>query len=126
HMLEQLADFDDGLMEKVLEEVEPERDEVYRNLARDFQDGLIVPVLLGAAELDYGVRRLLKALRHEVPAPARAAERVGVAQDAGTLLQVLKTYHTAHTGKLSVARVWSGTVKEGMTLNGERLAGLLS
>ncbi|MBM3491642.1 MAG: elongation factor G [Alphaproteobacteria bacterium] len=123
-MLEKLADFDDALMEKVLEEVTPERDEVYRNLTRDFQEGLIVPVLLGAALHEHGVRRLLKALRHEVPPAAAAAKRRGVAGD-GTAAQVLKTYHSQHGGKLSLARVWSGTVKDGQTLAGQRVAGVL-
>lgn len=123
-MLERLADFDDALMEKVLDEAEPERDELYRNLSKDFQEGLIVPVLLGAAELDEGVRRLLKALRHEVPAPAVAAARVGAEAKGPALLQVLKTFHTQHGGKLSVARVWAGSVKDGATLNGERVGGL--
>jgi len=124
HMLEMLADFDDELMEKVLEDITPDRDEIYGNLTRDFQQGLIVPVLLGAAEHEHGVRRLMKALRHEVPAAGRAAERVGAADADGAVVQVLKTYHTQHGGKLSVARVWSGSVKDGMSLNGERVSGV--
>ena len=123
-MLEKLADFDDALMEKVLDEAEPERDELYQNLTRDFQEGLIVPVLLGAAEVDEGVRRLLKALRHECPPPSVAAARAGAEEGAGALAQVLKTYHTQHGGKLSVARVWAGTLKDGAVLNGERVGGL--
>lgn len=122
-MLETLADFNDELMEKVLEDVEPEKDEVYQNLTSDYQNGLIVPVIFGAAEMDHGVRRLLKALRHEVPAAAKAAERVGVSGDEPKA-QVLKTYHTQHGGKLSIARVWSGSIKDGMTLNDERVSGL--
>lgn len=125
-MLETLADFDDALMEKVLEDEAPERDEVYANLTRDFADGLIVPVFLGAAEHDHGVRRLIKALRHEVPDATAAAARVGLDGESGTVAQVLKTYHTQHGGKLSVARVWSGSVSEGMVLNGDRVSGVLS
>jgi elongation factor G len=124
HMLETLADFSDELMEKVLEEVTPEREEIYTNLTRDFQEGLIVPVLLGAGEHDHGVRRLLKFLRHEVPEAAAAAARIGVAAGEGAIAQVLKTFHTQHAGKLSISRIWAGEVKDGMTLNGERLAGL--
>ncbi|MDP6707574.1 MAG: elongation factor G [Alphaproteobacteria bacterium] len=123
-MLETLADFDDDLMEKVLEDVPPEKEEVYSNLTRDFQQGLIVPVLVGAGELDHGVRRLLKFLRHEVPAASESAARVGAPADGSVVAQVLKTYHTQHAGKLSISRVWSGSVKDGMTLNGERVAGL--
>ena len=49
-MLEKLADYDDDLMEKLLEDQEPERDQVYGDLTREFQAGNILPVLLGAAE----------------------------------------------------------------------------
>ena len=81
-----------------------------------------MPIFLGAAELMRGVERLLKALRHEIPDPAVAAERAGAT--GGNIAQILKTYHTQHGGKLSVARVWSGTISDGMTLNGQRLSGL--
>ena len=123
-MLETLADFDDSLMEKVLEDVAPERDEIYASMTDDFQQGLLVPVLLGAAEHENGVRRLLKALRHEVPEAARSAERAGAGDADGVLAQVLKTYHTPHGGKLSVARVFAGELKDGMTLNGQRVSGV--
>ena len=124
-MLEQLADFDDHLMEELLEEVEPEREEVFRDLTDNLQTGNIVSVLIGAAEQESGVRRLLKALRHELPHHTAAAERAG-ADPAGTdaVAQVLKTYNTQHGGKLSLARVWSGIVKEGDVLNGERVGSL--
>jgi len=123
-MLEALADFDDDLMEKVLEDVTPEKDELYANLTKDFRDGQIIPVLLGSAEHDGGVFRLLKALRHEAPGAEAAAERNGADGASGTVAQVLKTYHTQHGGKLSIARVWAGEVKDGMTLNGQRVSGL--
>ena len=45
---------------------------------RELAEGLVVPVLIGSAEGDNGVRRLLKALRHEVPEVAKAAERAGI------------------------------------------------
>jgi elongation factor G len=38
---------------------------------------------------------------------------------------VAKTYHAPHTGKLSLVRVWSGQVKDGDTLNGVRVGGVL-
>ncbi|MBC8241733.1 MAG: elongation factor G [Alphaproteobacteria bacterium] len=123
-MLEALADFDDELMEKVLEDVTPEKDELYANLTKDFQNGEIIPVLLGAAEQGGGIFRLLKALRHEVPSADKAAARTGTDSAAGTVAQVLKTYHTQHGGKLSVARVWAGELKDGMTLNGQRVSGI--
>src|SRR5215510_15048382 len=56
-MLEALADYDDHLLEQLLEDVVPPKDEIYQQIAKDLGSDLIVPVLLGAAEQDYGVQR---------------------------------------------------------------------
>jgi len=115
-MLEKLADYDEHLMEELLSDVEPPRDEVFADLTRELKEGLIVPVVLGSAEGDNGVRRLLKALRHEAPEVGETAKRLGVAANGDAIVQIVKTYHTAHGGKLSLARVLSGTLKDGATL----------
>jgi len=115
-MLEKLADFDEHLMEELLLDVNPQRDEIFADLQRDLQQGLIVPVFLGSALGDNGIRRLLKALRHEVPEVGIAASRQGLAKSGDVALQVLKTYHTMHGGKLSLARIFSGQLKDGATL----------
>ena len=125
-MLEKLADFDDKLMEQLLEDIEPPNDEVFAQLATDFAEGHVVPVFLGAAEKDAGVFRLLKALRHEVPNADATQARRGISDQGDPLAQVLKTYHTARGGKLSVVRVWRGPISDGMTLNGERVSGLFN
>lgn len=116
-MLEKLADYDEHLMEELLSDQEPPREEVCADLAKELADGLVVPVLLGSAEGDNGIRRLLKALRHEVPDVAKAAERIGVKTNGEAIVQILKTYNGAH-GKLSLARVLSGSVKDGAVLHG--------
>lgn len=130
-MLEKLADYDDHLMEELLSDIEPPRDEVFADLSRELAEGLIVPVLLGSAERDNGVRRLLKALRHEVPEVSVAAERQGlIAKGEDPVVQVVKTLHGAG-GKLSIARVFRGILKDGATLvrsdgGEERASGLFS
>ncbi|HEY3909538.1 MAG TPA: elongation factor G [Stellaceae bacterium] len=124
-LLEKLADFDDTLLEQLLEEVEPPKEEIYRHLTQTLKGGQIVPVFLGSGLADYGVRRLWKALRHETPSPQETAARLGIAAEGEPLAQVIKTFHLPHTGKLSLARVWRGTISEGMVLNGTRVAGLL-
>ena len=123
-LIEKLADFSDTLLEQFLEDVVPEKSEIYQDLAKDMAAGLIVPVLLGAGLSDHGVRRLLKLLRHEVPHAAATAAKRGVASDGDTLAQVFKTNFVPHAGKLSLVRVWRGEIKDGMTLNGARIAGL--
>jgi elongation factor G len=124
-LIEKLADYDDKLLEQLLEDVEPSKEEIYRHLAQDLRRDLIVPVFVGAGGQDYGVRRLWKALRHETPGPRETAARLGIAPDGEPLAQVVKTYNLPHTGKLSLARVWRGQIAEGNVLNGTRVAGLL-
>ncbi|HXP72761.1 MAG TPA: elongation factor G [Stellaceae bacterium] len=124
-LVEKLADYDDKLLEQLLEDVEPSKEEIYKHLANDLQRDLIVPVMLGSGAQEHGVRRLLKALRHETPEPAATAARLGIKDGGDAIAQVIKTYYPGNTGKLSLARVWRGTVSEGMTLNGVRVAGVL-
>ena len=124
-LIEKLADFDDTLLEKLLEDVEPSKEEIYSHLARDLARAQIVPVFIGAAASDHGVRRLWKALRHETPAPQETAARLGIAAEGEPLAQVIKTYHLPHTGKLTLVRVWRGAISEGMVLNGVRVAGVV-
>ena len=124
-LLESLADFDDKLLEQLLEDAVPSKDEIYGQLSKDLAGDLIVPVFLGAAERDHGVRRVLKALRHEVPGPEATAARLGLKAEAGdAVAQVFKTYHMAHTGKLSLARVLAGKLSDGMSLSGVRVGGI--
>ncbi|MBM3571706.1 MAG: elongation factor G [Alphaproteobacteria bacterium] len=123
-MLEALADFDDKLLEQLLEDTQPSTQEIYRQITKDLQKDLIVPVLLGAAEHDHGVRRLLKALRHETPEVPLAAERRGVTGAGEPVLQVFKSIHAAHAGKLTLARVLRGSLKDGATVNGARVSGV--
>lgn len=111
-MLETLADHDDALMEQLLEEIEPPRDTIFDDLAADLREGTVTPVLIGAAEKGNGVLRLLKAIRHDAPDIAATRRRLSLEQGDRTLLQVMKTIHTPHGGKLSVARVLCGSVAD--------------
>lgn len=130
HMLEQLADYDDTLMEKLLSDLPPEKELVFSDLSREFGDGLICPVLLGSAENGNGILRLLKALRHEVPYVSTTAKRLKV-ENAKSAAYVMKTLHTGHGGKLSIARVLTGELPDGATVSGgeaveERVAGVFA
>ena len=72
HMLEQLADHDDELLEQLLMDEVPSREKMFQDLARETGESLGVSVLFGSASSSWGVRRLLKALRHEAPGAAGA------------------------------------------------------
>ena len=116
-MLETLADHDDQLMEQLLEDIEPPRDKVFDDLAKELRERMVVPVLLGVATRSNGVLRLLKALRHEAPGVAETAKRLGVEAKTESVALVLKTVHTKHGGKMSVARVLAGQAGDGTTFN---------
>lgn len=118
-MLEKLADYNEHLMEELLGDVEPPREEIFGELKRELASGLVAPVLIGSAEGDNGIHRLLKALRHDVPEVAAAAARANFAASGEAVVQVLKTFHGGHGGKLSLARVLRGQVKDGAVLHGE-------
>src|SRR6202171_105917 len=114
-MLETLADHDDQLMEQLLEDIQPPRDKVFDDLSRELREGLVCPVLLGTATRTNGVLRLMKALRHEAPAVAETIKRLRLKAGSDPIANVIKTFHTAHGGKMSVVRVLNGQVGDGTT-----------
>jgi elongation factor G len=109
HMLEQLADFDDQLMEQLLSDVTPDRDTVFADLVKEMREGLIVPVFFGSTSNGNGVRRLLKAFRHDTPAPQYAAARLGL---SGPGAYVMKISHAGQAGKLAYARVFGAALND--------------
>ncbi|MEJ8472624.1 elongation factor G [Roseibium algae] len=116
-MLETLADHDDTLMEKLLEDIAPDPELIFSDLVQEMHDGLICPVFFGSAEHGNGIGRLLKALRHEAPSISTTCKRMDIVSDReATALCVLKTVHTLHGGKLSIARLLSGKVGDGDSL----------
>ena len=128
-MLERLADYDDALMEQLISDIEPPRDRVFDDLAQELREGHVVPLLMGSATAGHGVTRLLKALRHEAPGVAQTRGRLGVEEQGPALAQIVRTIHTAHGGKLSLARVLRGGFADGSNVVGsrggeERIAGL--
>lgn len=124
-LLDTLADFDDVLMEQILEDKTPASDEVFKLMAKELQEDLIVPVVLGSAAHGHGVTRLLKLLRHEAPGVAKAAERLRL-NGGATVATVIRTVYAPHAGKISAARIWRGALKDGSAVDGSRVSGLLA
>ncbi len=123
-MLEALANFDDHLLEELLEDIEPPQEEILKDLKLELGADLVVPVFFGVAEQDFGVRPLLEALLREAPEPEMTMERRLKTISDSPLAQVLKTFYTPQGGKLSLVRVWQGTLTDGIVLNGVRAGGL--
>jgi len=121
-LLEAIADFDDHLMEELLEGVEPPLDEVERDLCNECSHDQIVPVLVAAGAAGAGVPALMRALERWFPSPADAAvldaEGRPIPADpaAAVVAHVIKTAIHPQSGKLSIVRVLSGTLKSDATL----------
>jgi len=122
-LLEAMADFDDHLMEELLEGVEPPLDEIDRDLCTECAHDQVVPVLVAAGISGAGVDALVRAIEHWFPSPADApftdAEGRPIAPDAAApaIARVIKTAIHPQSGKLSIARVLSGTIKSDATLS---------
>src|ERR1700676_5134225 len=110
-LLEALGDFDDHLLEELLEGVEPALDEVRSDLRDETSKDLLVPVLVGAGMTDIGVaaNALLEVIEKQFPPP-------GGDPKAPLVAQVLKTIVHPQSGKLSVVRIWEGTLNADSTL----------
>ncbi len=113
HMLEQLADHDDILLEQLLSDEQPSLQTIFADLAQETASGLIVPVLFGSAANGFGIRRLLKMLRHDTPSPSQTAERLGI---DGAAAQVIKISHAATVGRLAIVRLFGGKLTDGAEL----------
>ena len=109
-LLEQLADHDDALLEQLLMDEVPQANHVLKDLARETSENLGVSVLFGSGGNSWGVRRLLKALRHEAPGPSATALRLDVTDPA---LFAFKISNATSLGRLAFARILGGPISEG-------------
>jgi elongation factor G len=115
-LLEALADFDDALMEELLDGKDPSQDEIDRDLCDDCAHDQIIPVLVGSAQENAGVDALVDAIARLFPSP-EVQPRTDVdgraivpRSDGPVVAQVCKTIVHPQQGKLSVVRVFTGTI----------------
>jgi elongation factor G len=120
-LAELLADQDDALLEKLIEEITPTSAEIYQHLRKDQAKGTIVEVFLGSAVQGQGILPLWKAMRHDVPDSSETAARKGIAANGEPLVQIFKT---VQAGKLSYGRVWRGVLRDGAAFYGVRVGGI--
>jgi elongation factor G len=115
-LLEALADFDDTLMEELLEGKDPDQDEIDRDLCDDCAHDQIIPVLVGSAQENIGVAPLVDAISRLFPSPVTEPRKdadgkpIVPRPDGPVVAQVCKTIVHPQQGKLSVVRVFTGTL----------------
>ncbi len=117
---ETLATTDEALLERFLEGEEISREEAIEAMALGVGRGEVVPVFCGAAKQSYGVRALLKKMVELFPSPSEIGpvpagdQELNPSDDAPFSALVFKTTNEPHVGELSMFRVYSGTVVNGM------------
>jgi len=121
-LLEALSDFDDHLMEELLEGVEPPIDEIERDLCAECAHDQIIPVLAAAGLSGFGTSALIGAIEKWFPSPKDAAQvdaegrPIEPKADGPVIAHVIKTVIHPQSGKLSLVRVLSGTLRADATL----------
>jgi elongation factor G len=123
-LLEHLSEFDDWLLEELIEDREPQSDALYAISSRVLKENRIIPVLIGAASHGNGMMRLMKALRHEAPPVDMLRKRLASAGtvDEGKLTAVsFHAYHRQNVGKTVLVRALGEGLRQGVSLGGAGL-----
>ena len=121
-MLEALADFDDHLLEELIEDQTVLAEEAYDIATRVLQHNDLFPALLGSAEHSNGILRLMKSLRHEVPQVEATRERLS---ELGNVVAVgCMADQVKHLGKTVMVRALNGGLGNGHPVAGDTLGGL--
>jgi elongation factor G len=121
-LMEAVAESDDALIEKYLEEGELSEEEVVHGVKRGFAEARIAPVLCAAAARPIGVDRVLQFVADEFPSPIdrgpvtvldKAGEQTQRAGDPNEPLAayVFKTVSDPYVGHITMFRVFSGKVR---------------
>ncbi len=125
--IENIAESDEILMEKYLEEGSLTEEEIQQGMRLGVLSGEIVPVLVGSALQNKGGRRLLNTVDLLFPSPldrpaflgADGSERKSE-ESAPAAALVFKTIADPFAGQLSMVRVLSGTVSPDSSLKNSR------
>ena len=127
-LVESVAECDDALLEKYLDEGELSDDEVSRGLVTATRSAKLLPVLCGAATAQLGTAPLLRAITELLPSAADrepwtaatvgdgSETSVAATPEAPFTALVLKTVIDRYAGTLSVFRVVSGKLTSDMTV----------
>ena len=128
-LLEDLATFDEQLLEQVLENPEAiSEEEINRVIRKAVCTNKIIPVLCGSAFKNKGVQQLLDAVVEWLPSPedrgavrafeptTHAEELAHPLDDAPLTALAFKIVSDPYVGRLTYIRIYSGTLAKGTTI----------
>ena len=131
-LVEAIAESDDGLADKYLEGKELSQDEILMGAREAIRKGNLVPILTTSATKNIGVKELAEFIQEFMPSPIsgisptvsdEAGNKLSIEVDSGAPMAgfVFKTTADPFVGKLSVFRVYQGTITSNSEIwNSER------
>lgn len=121
HLKEAVAETDEELMEKYFSGEEFTREEIIKGLSLGVKSGSITPVFCGSAFNNLGVKQLMDSIVELMPSPADADKikatdansndiTIEPKEDGPLAAFVFKTIADPFVGRISIFRVYSGTL----------------
>ena len=127
-MIENIVEADDALMEKYLEGEELSAQDIEKTLIKGMKNESLIPVVCGSALLNIGVSQLMDLIIHGLPSPQERPPKKGKkpisdevverlpSPDAPFSALVFKTVADPFAGKLTIMRIFSGSLKSDSTV----------
>ena len=121
-LMESIAETDDDLIEKFLEEGELTEQDLKAGLKKGVIAGEVSPVCVCSATLNYGTTAILDLINDYLPAPSELEPKIGKRIDSEDEVElkpdndaplsafVFKTMADPYAGRLTIFRVYSGTL----------------
>ena len=128
-LMELVAETDDDLIEKYLEDLELSETDLKKGLKNAAKSGKINPVCVGAATGNLGTTLLLDTINELLPSPADRPPRQGTIPGSDDIqerkpdpaesfsAQVFKTMADPYAGRLTIFRVFSGILDSDVFYN---------
>ena len=122
-LMEIVAETDDDLIEKFLEEGQLSKEEILRGLKKGVITGQICPVVTGSMTNNQGTELLLDCINNLLPSPNKLPAREGISPKNEEIIErlglenqpfsalVFKSMADPYAGKLTIFRVFSGTIE---------------
>lgn len=117
-LVEAIAETDDELLNKYFEDEQITKEELQKALREATVTSRVVPILCGSGLLNIGAQQLMDAILDYLPSPEERPVVEGIneqkrqaKEDEPFSALVFKTVVDPHIGKLSIFRVFSGTLE---------------
>ena len=127
-MIENIVEVSDELMEKYLEGEDLSAKEIEDTFTQGVKSGMIVPMVCGSAILNMGVPQLMDLIIQGLPSPLERGAKEGTKPGSEEVVErplsaeapfsalVFKTVADPFAGKLTLLRVFSGTLQSDSTV----------